>query len=132
MTTPCVKLSDFGILGLENDLAMMTDCQYGGCRLVLRNFMSSMNSMHIVKLHDLVCATDVDLSNCTLHSGHLEQLAIACPNLQRLNLNNSSFFLESLQGLQAIASHCHHLQGLDIGNIHLSYDLSKLENHILL
>jgi len=28
--TPCVKFSDFGILGLENDVAVMTNCQYGG------------------------------------------------------------------------------------------------------
>jgi len=30
VTTPCVKLSNFGVLGLNNDVAVMTDCQYGG------------------------------------------------------------------------------------------------------
>ena len=44
----------------------------------------------------------------------MEQLAIACPNLQRLNLQDCYFCLDSLQGLQAIASHCHNLQGLNL------------------
>ncbi|XP_065914945.1 uncharacterized protein [Dysidea avara] len=136
VSTTCVKPSDFGILGLENDLASMNDCQYGGRTVYMVKYHLNhgvlsklMSSMHIVKLCDLVCATDFDLSSCySLRSGHLEQLAIVCPNLQRLNLNNCSHCLESLQGLQAIANHCHHLQGLHIGCI----GVLKLENHILL
>jgi len=30
VTIPCVKLSDIGIQGLNNDVAVMTNCQYGG------------------------------------------------------------------------------------------------------
>ena len=30
VTTRCVQLSDFGILGLRNDVAVMTDCQCVG------------------------------------------------------------------------------------------------------
>ncbi|XP_065914895.1 uncharacterized protein [Dysidea avara] len=138
VTTTCVKPSDFGILGLEKDLAMMTDFQYGGRTMYMVKYTYHLDygvlskltdSMHIVKLCDLVCATDFDISSwSSLRSGHLEQLAIACPNLQRLNLNSCICCLESLQGLQAIASNCYHLKGLNIGRI----SVLKLENHILL
>ena len=30
VTVPCVKFSDCGILGLNKDVGVMTDCQYGG------------------------------------------------------------------------------------------------------
>ena len=30
VTGPCVKFSSFGILGLNKDVSVMTDCQYGG------------------------------------------------------------------------------------------------------
>jgi len=85
--------------------------------------------MHIVKLCDLTCATDFDFS-CyySLRSGHLEQLAIACPNLQRLNLDCCCDCLSSLQGLQAIASHCPYLEGLNIGIV----CVSNIEDRILL
>ena len=136
VTTPCIKLSDFGILGLENDVAMMTDCQYDGRTTYkvryLRPYILNkiMNFMHIVKLWDLLCSADLDLSYCcsSLHSGHLEQLAIACPNLQRLNLSSCSGYLNNLQGLRAIASHCENLQGLNMGQI----CISNVEGHILL
>ena len=62
----------------------------------------------------------------SFHSGHLEQLAVAYPNLQRLNVEGS-VCLQSLRGLQAIASHCPNLQGLNLLGIHVS----KVEDHIL-
>ena len=131
VTIPCVILSDFGILELYNDVALITDCQYGGRTLcmvryhtdydIMRHrtdnyFVSKiMDSIHIGKFGNLSCVTHVDFSYCySLRSGHLEQLAIACPNLQRLNLQDCYCCLESLQGLQAIASHCHNLQGLNL------------------
>jgi len=145
VTTPCVKLSDCGILGMERDLAVMTDCQYGGRTLYMvrhrtdhlmathqaHNYIMNkiMDSMPAARYGNLSFATHFDLLNCqSLHSGHLEQLAIACPNLHRLNLQNCSRCLVSLRGLQAIASHCHNLQGLNLLNI----CISKVEDHILL
>ena len=50
----------------------------------------------------------------------LEQLAIACPNFQRLNIQQCSRCLKSLKGLQAIASHCNNLQGLNLTGICVS------------
>jgi len=136
VTIPFMKLSDFGILGLENDLVLMTDCQYSGrtmykvsCHLEQYILNKITSSIHITKLCGPVCATDFDLSCCySLHSGHLEQIAIACPNLQRLNLNQCYGSLKSVQGLQAIADHCECLQGLHIGQV----CISKIEGQILL
>ena len=62
---------------------------------------------------DLSFVTEFDASHCeSLTSEHLEQLAIVCPNLCRLNLTSNSDCLNSLQGLRTIASQCHSLQGL--------------------
>ena len=58
----------------------------------------------------------------------MEQLAIACPNLYALCLQKCFHCLESLQGLQAIASHCRNLQILDLLGVHVS----KVEDHIIM
>jgi len=59
--------------------------------------------------------TDFDFSCCTfLHSGHLEQLAVACPNLQRLNLFVNDECLRSLKGLAKVAQCCANLCGLNL------------------
>ena len=58
----------------------------------------------------------------------MEQLAVSCPNLQKLDLGYCGDCLQSLQGLQAIASHCHNLQGLNLLGMHAS----EVEDHILL
>jgi len=135
ITTPCVKLNDFGILGLENDLAVMTDYQYNGQKppgdsygLRLYSF-SKLRFAPNVKQSNLQYATNFELYQCSfVNSGHLEQLAVACPNLQRLNLEDSFYCLESLQGLRAIASHCHNLQGLNL----LGICTRKVEDHFQL
>ncbi|XP_065920271.1 uncharacterized protein [Dysidea avara] len=130
---PCVKLSDFGILGLRNDLSVMTDYKLDGRTMYAftygTNIALNLSSLQIAKFSNLSCATHFDLSRCNLlHSSHLEKLAIACPNLRRLNLGYCDCCLQSLQGLQAIASHCHNLHGLNLLGIHVS----KVKNHILL
>ena len=48
--------------------------------------------------------TDFDASHCGLLSGHLEQLSIACPNLELLNLKDNSSCLKSLKGLRSIVN----------------------------
>jgi len=78
---------------------------------------NKLNSIHITRCDNLSCVTHFDFTDChSLYSGHLEQLAIACSNLQRSNLQKFYHCLESLQGLQAIASHCCNLQGLNLVN----------------
>ena len=81
--------------------------------------LKNLGSMDI-RLRDLSCATHVDFSGFqSFYSSQLEQLALACPNLQRLNLRDCYYSLKCLQGLQAIASHCHNLQGLNLLGIHM-------------
>jgi len=129
VTTPCVQLNDFGIiLGLDNGVAMMTDCQYGGRTMCMVRYqpdidiLSKLNSIHVTRCDNFSCVTHFDLSNYrySFHSGHLEQVALACPNLQIMNLQNCLRCLKSLQGLQAIASHCQNLQGLNLLSVHVS------------
>jgi len=131
--TPCVKLIDFGISGSENDLALMTDYQYGGRTMykVKCNNHTDVhltilqNSIHITKVTDISCTTHFE-ANRFFRSDYLKQIAIFCPNLQSLNLSNCDQCLGSLQGIQAIASHCHNLQRLNL----LGIRISRLEDHI--
>jgi len=132
VTTPYVKLSDFGILGLENDLAVMVNGHYGGRIMHMVRYLNcygvANKLSYIAKYGELNRTTHFDFSHCqSIHSGHLEQLAIVFPNLQRLNLQYCSHCLENLKGLQAIAIHCQNLQGLNLLGIHVS----KVQDQIL-
>ena len=49
--------------------------------------------------------THFDALFCQLHSGHLEQLAMACPSLLELNLRKNVNCLKCLQGLHVISDH---------------------------
>jgi len=64
---------------------------------------------------------------CGSFSEHLEQLAVACPNLQQLNSYDNVNCLKSLQGLRAIAT-CQKLKGLKIFGI----SVKDLENCVQL
>ena len=63
-----------------------------------------------------------------MYSDHLEQLAVACPNHQRLNLKDVDNCLESLHGLRAIVTACKNLQGLNLTGI----SVSQVESYLLL
>jgi len=134
LTIPCVKLSDHGILGLEEDVAVMNDnrCDRKTMRAVYyrnKHILKGLTWPHSTKFCNPTYTTHFSFSYCySLHSGHLEQLAIACPNLQRLALKSCECCLENLQGLKAIASHCCYLQGLNLCGIHAS----KVEDKVLL
>ena len=132
VNVPFVKFSDFGILGLKVDFGVVTDCQYGGRTMQMVKYLTdneTVNSLHIAQFGSISCATHFDLSGClSLHSGHLEQLAIACPNLQRLNWQDCGHCLKGLQGLQAIVIHCHNLQGLNL----LGICVLEVQDHVLL
>ena len=66
---------------------------------------------------NLEIITDFNACYCDMYSHQLEQLAITCPKLQRLNLYFNNHCLESLRGLHSIASSCHNLQGLNLSSI---------------
>ena len=60
---------------------------------------------------------ELSTSSCDVHSNQLERLAVACPNLRRLNLEQNKNCLKMLQGLRAIASFCLNLEGLNLKGI---------------
>ena len=121
-TIPFVKASSFGLLGLENDLVLLNGSVYNGKAAFSANIVFSDDEFHFVhdsmlnrSVTDLNFVTDFNFAlSDSLHSGHLEQLAIACPNLQRLNLEGNDNCLRSLQGLRKIAQHCSDLRGLNL------------------
>ena len=51
----------------------------------------------------------------------LEQLAVACPNLERLNLINADNCFQNLEGLRAVVDNCQNLQGLNLTRISASF-----------
>ena len=58
-------------------------------------------------VHSLNCVTEFNFANTrSVLSKHLEQIALACPNLRHLNLQDNYDRLASLQGLRAIANYC--------------------------
>ena len=72
--------------------------------------------------------TEFDASHFDANSDQLEQLAFACPNLQRLNLYRNKQCLKSLRGLYTIANSCHNLHGLNLMGI----SVKDVENQIQL
>ena len=75
----------------------------------------------VVQVNGITCSfkvlTEFSASSCDVHSNHLEQLAVACPNLQGLNLEQNKRCLERLKGLCTIASLCLDLEGLNLKGI---------------
>ena len=79
---------------------------------------------HVSNLHSV---SDIDFLDVDIYSSHLEQLAIACPNLQRLNLKENVKSLQCLEGLCAIIHTCRYLQGLNLAGI----SMASVESYLL-
>ena len=120
VTLPFVKPSSFGIF-LDWDMATVTDCIYDG-KIIgkvdtgVYNFFQNVVLNKVVDSLKFVTEFDFGFSE-TLQSGNLEQVAIACPNLQRLDVYGNDFCLSPLRGLLMIVNHCSHLCGLNLRNI---------------
>ena len=71
---------------------------------------------HAIHLHSV---SYVDISNLSANFHHLEQLALVCPNIQRLNLqgNIDCFRMGNFQGLRAIVNSCQNLEILSLNRI---------------
>ena len=124
---PIVQASDFAVLGLDRDWVYLTHCVYKGNTVYKAACMECCKEVTLkyIGLLNVKSVVDFDLSGCRcLLSGHLEQVAIACPNLQRLNLQCNKRCLKKLQGLQSIATHCNQLKGLNLVTI------GKVENQV--
>jgi len=140
-TLPFVKPGKYGLLGIEDHLLLLTDYNntYDGkmfykARAMLNNEFgntiiqdSGPNSL-LNNVNNLTFITHFNVSYCRLHSGHLEQLAMACPNLLELNLQSNVNCLKKLQGLHTVATCCQHLKGLNL----LFISAHDLESHVQL
>ena len=136
VTLPFVKTSSHGLLGLDRDILVLTNCTCNG-RTVYKaecvshtaylafNRASSALNKNVVNSLTCVIEFNFTYSGLVVNSDHLEQLAIACPNLQRLSLQGNTNCLKSLKGLRAIKSHCHNLRGLNLSCI----QVSNIENY---
>ena len=131
-TSPVVRASSYGILGLHNDMSSILEFSYNG--EVMHCATLSLLSVPRDKYLNLTFST---LSSVTffiagfcgdIYPGHLEQIAIACPNLQWLNLKGCYESLQSLKGLQSIVNMCQDLQGLNIADI----PIMEVESYVLL
>ena len=130
-TYPCVKASDFGLFGFGKDLLLLTNSTGDG--KIVHKASVIQSDQFLFYTSNLCCnvsglnfVTDFIATSCGLLSGHLEQLSIACPNLERLNLRSNTSCLESLQGLRSIVDHCHNLQAVNLEGVHVT----KIENCI--
>ena len=126
-----VRLSDHGILGLDKDIFYSSDYDHYGKAWLS---VSPKYDFHLVDDEHLHCisnfnsVSNVDFSGVNIYPDHLEQLAIACPNLERLNLSSAQNSLQNLQGLRTIVATCQNLQGLNLVGI----PASSVESYLML
>ena len=89
-TYPFVKASDFGLFGFGEDLLLLNSTGDGKAvhkaSVIQSDELSFCTSNLCCNVSSLNFVTDFIATRCGLLSGHLEQLSIACPNLERLNL----------------------------------------------
>ena len=132
-TLPLLNPSKFGVVGLENDFLLLPgNC--GNVTAAATTYKARLWKHHMnielksgVSSLNMITEFDFSFSNL-LQSNHLEQLAVVCPNLQRLNLQDHFSCLRSLQGLRTIANYCHSLQGLNL----IGVQVTEVQNHIQL
>ena len=127
-TLPLVQASEYGLF--IEDILLLTNCTYGSRALnkatvVLKSWQDSISQSNN-NSGSLTNLTHFNASCCQLHSGQLEHLAMACPNLLELNLQNNANCLKNLQGLRTIADCCKNLRGLNL----LSIAVEDVENHV--
>ena len=129
---PLIKLSDHGILGLDQDIFYLSDYDhYDKARLsVSPKYYDSdlVKDRQFRYISNFNSVSNVDFSCVNIYPDHLEQLAVACPNLERLNLRYAENSLQSLQGLRAIVDTCQNLQGLNF----IGIPVSSMESCLLL
>ena len=119
-TVPYVVARNYGLLGLDSDRLVLTDRIIGNREIYKALMVKSSGNEQVgpICIVNIEFLTHFDVAQCdTFYTGHLEQLAVACPNLQHLNLLDNVNCLKCLQGLRAIATCCQKLEGLNIVGI---------------
>jgi len=131
---PIINASKYGLLGLDKDNLLLSD-RIVKDGYVLYKAMLTRHNGRIVRgplntgIMNLEFLTHFCTARCgTFCSGHLEQLALACPNLQQLSLMGNVECLKRLQGLHAIATYCQRLEGLNV----LFISVEEVENCVQL
>jgi len=119
-TVPFLNASMYGLLGLDKDSLLLSDriinndCTLSKAMLT-RGRVNDLRGPLNTGIMNLEFLTHFCAVSCyTFLSGHLEQLAFACPNLLELNLMGNVDCLKRLQGLRAIATNCQRLEGLNV------------------
>ena len=123
VTPTLIRLGDYGIVGLKDNIFHFSEyiddrgmishavtLDHGDCG-------SLIEERHITCTPHLHTVSYVDISYENVSSNHLQQLAVACPNLQQLLLQGNADCLEDLQGLQAIVDKCENLRSLNLAGI---------------
>ena len=100
-------ISPIGILFADRYGTVHRICDFA----LLRNakLFNRTNHLHAVSY--------ADISYSGIRVSNLEQLAVVCPNLQRLNLKGNGGCLTNLKGLNAIVHACQNLEGLNLAGI---------------
>ena len=129
---PFVKFSNHGIFGLKYDTFYLNDYDhYGEVRHTVTPQYAEFCEVKRERLNcigNLHSVSNIDFSDVDIYSGHLEQVAIACPNLERLNLMENVRCLQNLEGLRAMVCKCRCLQGLNLSGI----SVASVESYLLL
>ena len=131
---PFIQLSNHGIVGLKYDVFHLREYDHHGtvrCTInhppsELKLCRSLIEGKHLS--YHLNSVSHADISNSGVCPDHLEQLAVACPNLEQLILRGNVDCLEDLQGLRAIVHACQNLTTLDLSGI----PVSSVESCLLL
>jgi len=131
-TLPLIQLSNYGIQGLKHDIFHLNDYDDNGTvrhTVTHCSMRYQIERRHLNKISHLHSVSYINFCYAGVFPHDLEQLAIACPNLQRLNLMENINCLENFNGLQAIVRTCVNLQGLNLAGISVS---SMKSPHLLL
>ena len=102
-----VNARNYGLSELNGDHILLTNHIISNSNVIHKGTMR--NGIHgaPLNINNIKFLTHFNAAGCGFfYSGHLEQLAIACPNLQQLNLWKNINCLKNLQGLRAIATCC--------------------------
>ena len=122
---PYVDASKLRLVGVKNGLLMLNNHRSKVVWKRDENFKMFCGDRVSINLGSVV---ECDFSSIsTFDHCNLDQLAAACPNLQRLNLSETRC-LKHLQGLRSIANCCNNLLGLNL----LGIKVKEVENHMQL
>ena len=131
VTSPFIQLSSYGIEGIQQDIFWLSE--YINCFGTVRYILTPVHKLYShqnipISYGQMDFVSCVDFSNVGVNSNHLEQLAVLCPNLQRLNLQGNANCLKDLLGLHAIVHTCQNLEGINLAKI----SVSQVESLLLL